>query len=181
MSLKHGLLGLLNYQPMTGYELDKEFSRTLGHFWQASGSQIYFELDAMESKGWLESERIMQEERPNKRVYSITPEGKTELVKWLSMPPSNKKQSSRQRSTLLMRVFFGGEVDKRITLELLRAFRNECLDAIGRMEGIDEELARYEQEQGPDAIRYWKLTAECGEIMIKARLEWAEKAIATLE
>ena len=35
MSLKHGLLGLLNYGSMTGYELDKIFRDSLSFFWQA--------------------------------------------------------------------------------------------------------------------------------------------------
>ncbi|MDR2589569.1 MAG: PadR family transcriptional regulator, partial [Oscillospiraceae bacterium] len=89
MSLKHGLLGLLNYDgPMTGYDLDKEFKRSLGYFWYAKQQQIYRELDEMEIKGWLTSERVIQNEKPNKRVYSITEDGKTEFVDWLNSPES---------------------------------------------------------------------------------------------
>ena len=33
VSLRHGLLGLVNYEPMTGYVLTKEFERSLGFFW----------------------------------------------------------------------------------------------------------------------------------------------------
>ena len=56
MSLKHGLLGLLNYGSMTGYELNKVFRDSLSFFWQAKTSQIYRELDAMERCGWLTSD-----------------------------------------------------------------------------------------------------------------------------
>ena len=52
VSLKHGLLGLLNYQPMTGYELDKEFKESLAYFWQAKPQQIYRELNCNGTK-WL--------------------------------------------------------------------------------------------------------------------------------
>lgn len=86
MSLKHGLLGLLNYGSMTGYELDKIFRDSLSFFWQAKTSQIYRELDTMECHGWLTSERIIQNDKPNKRVYTITDSGKEELGNWLSMP-----------------------------------------------------------------------------------------------
>ena len=41
MSLRHGLLGLINYKPMTGYELNKEFEESLGHFWHVRSQQIY--------------------------------------------------------------------------------------------------------------------------------------------
>ncbi|MCL2350821.1 MAG: PadR family transcriptional regulator, partial [Defluviitaleaceae bacterium] len=76
MSLKHGLMGLLSQKPMTGYDLDKEFNASLGFFWPAQYSQIYAELDKMEKKGWLVSRRVVQEDKPNKRVYSLTAEGK---------------------------------------------------------------------------------------------------------
>lgn len=55
MSLKYGLLSLLNYGDMTGYELSKEFDDSLGFFWQAQISQIYRELNTMEKCGWLKS------------------------------------------------------------------------------------------------------------------------------
>ena len=35
MALKQGLLGLLNYGEMTGYELAKAFNDSLSFFWQA--------------------------------------------------------------------------------------------------------------------------------------------------
>ena len=77
MSLKHGLLGLVSSEgSMTGYELDKFFKNSLNYFWQAKTSQIYRELKAMEDLGWLTSERVIQEDKPNKKVYSITAEGK---------------------------------------------------------------------------------------------------------
>ena len=91
MSLRHGLLGLINYSPMTGYEIVKDFENSLSYFWHATSQQIYKELDAMEKSGWLVSERIIQTEKPNKRVYSITPEGKAALLEWLSTPEEGVK------------------------------------------------------------------------------------------
>ena len=41
MSLKHALLGLLNYRPMTGYDLKQRFDHSISHFWSANLSQIY--------------------------------------------------------------------------------------------------------------------------------------------
>ncbi len=42
--LKHGILGLLNYHPMTGYEIMLVFRDSLRFFWSAQTSQIYREL-----------------------------------------------------------------------------------------------------------------------------------------
>lgn len=51
--LKHGILGLLNYGDMTGYEIMTVFRDSLSHFWTAQKSQIYRELQALEKNGWI--------------------------------------------------------------------------------------------------------------------------------
>lgn len=50
MSLKHALLGFLNYGPHTGYELKKVFDISVAHFWNAELSQIYPSLKALDLK-----------------------------------------------------------------------------------------------------------------------------------
>jgi len=167
MSLRHGLLGLLNYEPKTGYDLDKQFKESLGHFWQAKGSQIYRELDAMEQHGWLASTQIKQDEKPNKRVYSITPAGKTEFMTWLSSPSGDIKNAMNIKSTFLMRVFFAGETSDKHTLEMLRLYRNASLQI----------KLSYDKEQS----KYQQLTTLYSEIMNQAQIRWAEKSIALLE
>jgi len=98
ISLRHGLLGLINYKPMTGYDLNREFAESLGHFWHVKSQQIYKELDTMEKSGWLVSERVMQSEKPNKRVYSITAKGKAEFIDWLSSPNFDIKNAMRGKT-----------------------------------------------------------------------------------
>ncbi|MCL2855551.1 MAG: PadR family transcriptional regulator [Defluviitaleaceae bacterium] len=129
MSLKHGLLGLLAQKPMTGYELDKEFSASLGGFWQAKSSQIYRELDGMEKTGWLTSQRVLQEEKPNKRVYHISQTGREELATWINNPQADAVADLSIKSAFLMRIFFA-EQGQMATL--LRTY----LDALEQAETI---------------------------------------------
>ena len=179
MSLKHGLLGLLSYEPMTGYELDKEFSNSLGNFWQAKTSQIYRELDDMQKKGWLTSERVIQDDKPNKRVYSLTAEGKAKFMEWLASPEEDIKNAMQVKSAFLMRIFFAGDGKREDALNMLTMYREVCLRRIRAME---EAVAATEGMKGqfPELAVYWQLTAMHGEIMAKARLEWVEKAIGML-
>jgi DNA-binding PadR family transcriptional regulator len=163
---------------MTGYELDKEFKRSLGYFWYAKQQQIYRELDEMEKKGWLTSARIMQNEKPNKRVYSITTEGKTEFMDWLNLPKSYMKNALQQKSEILLRVFFGSEADDDVTLELLHRYRDECIENIQNMENLRIELADEASKYPPDVVKYWEMTVLSFEIMSKARLEWVDKSIS---
>lgn len=182
MSLKHGILGLLNYGSMTGYELDKTFKDSLSFFWQAQTSQIYRELDAMEKKNWLESERIIQNEKPNKRVYTITTDGKKEFKRWLRSPDEDIEAAMRIKSAFLMHVFFAGEMDKEHALSMLRNYRDKCrahnleLDAVGNLIPQYSKIVNNNKR-----TKYWEIAALYGEISYRAALEWAERAIAMLE
>lgn len=44
-TLKYAILGLINREPMTGYDITREFnSNNLANFWYAKHSQVYPEL-----------------------------------------------------------------------------------------------------------------------------------------
>jgi hypothetical protein len=45
MSLEFAILGFLNYQPYSGYDLKKIFDTSVRHFWPADQSQIYRTLE----------------------------------------------------------------------------------------------------------------------------------------
>jgi len=181
MSLRHGLLGLIKYKPMTGYELSKEFTESLAYFWHATSQQIYKELDTMEKSGWLISERVIQSEKPNKRVYSITAKGKEELLDWLSTPEEGVKKFMQGKNPFLMRLAFMGETSDEQALGMLHAFRNEYLSFAQSLDDVEKIIAEDEAVLGPKVMKYWKIVSLHGEIIRKARLEWVEKAIAILE
>jgi DNA-binding PadR family transcriptional regulator len=100
MSLRHGIPGLLNYKPSTGYEINTFFKQSLAFFWQAQTSQIYRELNKLESDGLAESEMVIQRGKPNKKVYSITEAALAEMKtvrKYI-------KESSRKENELFWNI-----------------------------------------------------------------------------
>ena len=180
MSLKHGLLGLLSCEgPTTGYELDKFFKDSLANFWQAKTSQIYRELNAMENQGWLTSKRVMQEEKPNKRVYSLTEEGRAELINWLTSP-HDFLMAGGAKSEFLMRLFFSGEVGKESAIKLIRDFRDLATQNAAIINQAQKDMVS-EEAGYTKHIVYWKLAALSGEISYRAGIEWANQAIEILE
>ncbi|SNT28495.1 Virulence activator alpha C-term [Anaerovirgula multivorans] len=182
MSLKHGLLGLLNYGSMTGYELDKAFKASLSFFWQAKTSQVYRELDAMERIGWLISERIMQTEKPNKRVYTITDRGKEEFLNWMSFPELDIADAMRVKSAFLMRIFFAGETSIEQSLEMLRAYRAKCLESKEALKIACAASSEYGVIVDDDEkSKFWDISILYGEAFYDASFHWADKAIAILE
>ncbi|MFZ0076848.1 MAG: PadR family transcriptional regulator, partial [Exiguobacterium undae] len=83
MALRFALLGLLTQGEATGYDLSTTFKKQMTHFWTAHHTQIYRELLKMEDDQLVTSVYIVQEDLPDKKVYSITEQGQTALVAWL--------------------------------------------------------------------------------------------------
>lgn len=167
---------------MTGYELDRAFKASLSFFWQAKTSQIYRELDAMERNGWLSSKRVIQSEKPNKRVYTITEGGKEELSKWLSLPETDIANAMSVKSAFLMRVFFAGELRKSQSMEMLKTYRQKCLESSKELGAAYDAISEYKGIVGDDRkSKYWEISVLYGEAFFGAGINWADKAIAILE
>ena len=80
MSLQYALLVSLAEQEATGYELTRRFDKSLGFFWRATHQQIYRVLAGMAQEGLLTVREEKQAGKPDRRVYSLTPEGRSALV-----------------------------------------------------------------------------------------------------
>ena len=72
MSLRYALLALLRVGPLSGYDLQKQFSQSVGHVWHAPDSQIYPELRKMASEGLIEPEEQTRGRLGTRRVYHVT-------------------------------------------------------------------------------------------------------------
>ncbi|ADG77251.1 Transcriptional regulator, PadR-like family OS=Tsukamurella paurometabola (strain ATCC 8368 / DSM / CCUG 35730 / CIP 100753 / JCM 10117 / KCTC 9821 / NBRC 16120 / NCIMB 702349 / NCTC 13040) OX=521096 GN=Tpau_0613 PE=4 SV=1 [Tsukamurella paurometabola] len=88
MALRHAILAtLLVVEEASGYDLAKEFDGARAHFWTATPQQLYRELDRMEADGAIVARTVEQEKRPNKRVFRVTADGRTELAAFSERSP----------------------------------------------------------------------------------------------
>lgn len=176
--LKHGILGLLNYGSMTGYEINKAFRDSLNYFWTAQTSQIYRELQTLKTKGWATDELIEQSDRPDKKLFSITESGREELLRWLS----EESVEMNPRSPMLMKTFFRGElsIDENIN------YFSEMENILTRFTvGYRSEPPKVEQYarliNDPLKALYWKMTAEFGAMYLEMYLQWVKNCKKELE
>lgn len=102
MTLRHAILGLLSKWDATGYDIKKEFDDFMSIFWHSHLSQIYPELNKLETQQLVTSRLIPQEGKPHKKVYSITDGGIEEITNWVGSPPEIPKI----KDSFLMQVFF---------------------------------------------------------------------------
>ena len=86
MSPQPVLLGLLVSQPRHGYELYQELTCELGQVWHIGLSQLYAQLKQMEEAGWVSVEVEPQPNRPARKVYHLTSEGRTHFSDWVHRP-----------------------------------------------------------------------------------------------
>jgi len=89
-TLGYAVLSLLSREDLSGYDLKRWMERPLGYFWSARHSQIYPELARLEEEGFVTHRVVEQRERPDKKVYGITAEGREEIRKWVIEPPSSR-------------------------------------------------------------------------------------------
>jgi len=82
-TIKYLVLGMINRNPMTGYDITKELEKEWVDFWYADHSQIYPELRRLLKEELVSFEIVIQGEKLEKKLYSITEKGKKDLINWL--------------------------------------------------------------------------------------------------
>ena len=178
MSLEYAILGFLSYKPFSGYDLKKAFDNSVRHFWYADQSQIYRTLVRLTEQGWAEVEVVEQTERPDRKVYSITPAGREELRRWLAGPfPTQVSHSGP-----LIQVFFAGQLTDE---EILGKFKEAAAvfrDILDRYNQVPAQIDEYvEMVCSPRETYFWMLTLELGIKTMQTQLEWAENVIRIIE
>jgi DNA-binding PadR family transcriptional regulator len=174
LALGDAILACLTERPMTGYELAKTFDASLGFFWKADHQQIYRELSRLRDRGHIQGREVVQSGKPNKLVYTLTPEGRAALRHWAarpSIPPPIKDD-------LLVRLYALDCVD----IDPLRA------DLMARLEHHRDRFNRYDRilkKRFPDGTASLADTGKLLSLRIGLRFErgvaeWCEEALDTL-
>jgi DNA-binding PadR family transcriptional regulator len=115
-TLGYALLGLLARGPLSGYDIATQLKHGVGPFWHARHSQIYPELARLAADGLITHVRVEQHDRPDKKVYSLTPAGQAALEAWLTSP----LPAERQRDELTLRAFSVWRAEPRRAAALFR-------------------------------------------------------------
>jgi PadR family transcriptional regulator, regulatory protein AphA len=174
MSLDYAILGFLNYHPYTGYDLKKIFDTSIRHFWPADQSQIYRTLSRLTENGWAEMEKVAQDDRPDRKVYTITEAGRAVLREWVGGPPP----LDLPRSAPLIQVFFSGQLSNEEVLEKFEGYAAIMRAILSQYDQVEGQLGPFEQEiTSPREHFFWMLTLENGLASMRANLQWAESVV----
>ncbi|MEI6045200.1 MAG: PadR family transcriptional regulator [Chloroflexota bacterium] len=176
MSLEYAILGLLDVVPMTGYDLKtRYFDKTVAYFWPADKAQIYRTLDKMAEAGWVAVRLEIQTERPNRKVYSITPLGQTELQAWLSA----YHPSPVSREPFLVQLFFADQLPNETLFRLIET-QIEVHQAI--LQSYNQiDLPPLSALNGSRELSLRRLTLELGIATEQTVLEWLKQTRQVIE
>ncbi len=178
--IKFILLGFLNYQPMTGYDLKQTIDESSAHFWHAHHSQIYTTLRQMEQDGLVTSQLVQEESTPDRRIYTVTAAGQKALKGWLDQTLT---AVSPVKEELLVRLFFSGQRAPQDVLAELRLQRKLHQEQAAAYEAIAVHMAQ-QKPQPPCTERdakFWRLTLEMGMRFEAMYLDWLDHSIQTVE
>lgn len=176
--LKHGILGLLNYGSMTGYEINKAFRDSLSYFWNAQTSQIYRELQTLKKNGWATDEVVEQTGKPDKKAFSITESGREELNRWLV----EDNAEFVTRLPVLMKTFFRGERSVDENIDYFTKLSDTVMAFLSKLQNEPPKVADYAKNlRDPIDAIYWKMTAEFGAMYVQMFLDWVNKCKEELE
>ena len=102
MDVRTLCLGVLSLGDASGYEIKKRLADTFSDFYDASFGSIYPALNRLQKEGLVHCVTETQAKRPDKKVYSLTVDGRLSLVQELNNLPGR----DRVRSEFLVAMCF---------------------------------------------------------------------------
>ncbi|MEU8378077.1 PadR family transcriptional regulator [Streptosporangium sp. NPDC048865] len=179
MALRHAVLAALLDEELSGYQLAKAFDLGVANFWHALPQQLYAELAKLEREGLVTGREVVQDTRPNKRLFKVTEGGLAELERFVAT--ANKP--SFIRDDLLVKIQAADHVDiDEVIAQLVEraAFADAKIEVFGgllrRMRGdrSEEEFLRHGERIGP------YLTCLRGLAFEQGNRDWCHRSAAIL-
>jgi len=168
---EYGILGVVSKEPMSGYDINKRVRTRMGAFWGISYGQIYPTLRMLEKDGYITKKVVINENRPNRKVYSITDKGIEKLQEWLLKPA----EPESVRIEALLKVAFGEHVPKNAIIKHIEEFKIRNVSKLEKAILLEKELKT--QLKKNEKYFYSLLTVLLGKNMHKASIEWADNAM----
>jgi DNA-binding PadR family transcriptional regulator len=152
------ILGFLEHEPMTGWDLAVQIEDIIGDFWNVTRSQIYRELKVLAEQGLVSSMKTGPRDR---QPYKLTEAGRRAFRGWIAQPPG----PPNMRLPLVLQVFFAEAMapeELQKSLASLRAYHE------GRLEvyrGFEDRVKKGSGQA--DALRL-------GIMFQKTMIQWIE-------
>ncbi|MPY79618.1 MAG: PadR family transcriptional regulator [Actinophytocola sp.] len=164
MSVKHGLLALLQDGPKYGYQLRAEFEAATGATWPLNIGQVYSTLARLDRDGLVESLGAAGDEDDGGRSrYRITDAGQAELRGWFDTPVA---RGDRPRDELAIKLALAVAVPGTDVRGIVQRQRTATMRSL-------QELTTLKRNAGADDVS-WLLVVESMIFAAEAEVRWLD-------
>jgi DNA-binding PadR family transcriptional regulator len=137
LSVRYGLLALLDEAPRHGYNLKTAFERRTGGSWLLNIGQVYTTIQRLERDGLVEATGG----EDDRREYRITPAGREQLAGWFDNPVVAEAPARDELTIKVLLAVAAGDID--VTALLQRQRRA----SIEQLQGYTRRKAKADPEQ----------------------------------
>jgi DNA-binding PadR family transcriptional regulator len=167
MSIRHGLLALLQSGPRYGYQLRTAFEESTGATWPLNIGQVYTTLARLERDGLV---RPLSAEDGGQRPYQITEAGREEMLRWFATPVA---RTDRPRDELVIKLAIAlttPGVDIQAVVQTQRTATMRALQEYTRLKAGHDRLGDLS----------WRLVVDAMIFQAEAEVRWLDHCEASL-
>jgi DNA-binding PadR family transcriptional regulator len=167
MSIRYGLLALLERGQMYGYQLRAAFEESTGGTWPLNIGQVYTTLARLERDGHV---RSLPESDGGQRPYEITDSGRADLATWFATPLSRGDRPRDELAIKLALAITTPGVDVRAVVQAQRTATMRTL----------QEYTRLKARAGAPADISWHLVLDNMIFRAEAEVRWLDHCETSL-
>jgi DNA-binding PadR family transcriptional regulator len=166
VSMKHGILALLEDGPSHGYQLKTEFESRTGGAWMVNVGQVYSTLQRLERDGMV----VPDGDDDDRRTYRITEAGRATLDRWFTEPVVI---DSPPRDELAIKVLLAVAAEHVDVTGVLQRQRTATLEQL-------QEYTRLKRQADPDDDLPFVLLMDALVLKAEAEVRWLDTCEARL-
>src|SRR3954452_25590170 len=161
MSIRHGLLALLERGPSHGYQLRAEFDAANGATWPLIVGQVYTTLDRLELAGLVAQDA--PQDADGRIAYRLTDAGHAEVRAWFTSPVSAKAAPRDELAIKLALAVTTPGVDVVAVVQTQRTATMASLQELTRL-----------KVRGGDGDLAWSLVLDSLVFRAEAEIRWLD-------
>ncbi|WP_370413738.1 PadR family transcriptional regulator [Streptomyces fradiae] len=176
MSIRHGLLALLERGPRYGSQLRTEFESRTGSTWPLNVGQVYTTLNRLERDGMVVQDG---EDEAGHALYAITDHGRGELRSWFENPVDRTSPARDELAIKLAMAVGASGVDIRDVIQSQRRHTVKAMQDYTRLKAQAITAVERGGAQERDDVA-WLLVLEQLIFQTEAEARWLDHCEARL-
>ena len=162
MSVRQGLLALLDRAPRHGYQLRQDFETVTGSTWPLNIGQVYTTLTRLERDGLIVAADADDAAAEGHRLYSLTDAGRAEVRSWYDSPVS---AAAPPRDEVAIKIALAAATDGVDVARVIQVQRRATMLAL-------QSYTRARERAGSDLP--WLLVADSLIFSAEAEIRWLD-------